>query len=123
MNSKDDKQEIKLPLEEIKDALKKGEGKVEITIERSKEESTKVTISFDEDALDIDEETLNSMTLEELQDKLDEAECMLSDLEDEEPDEEDEKAHDEWEDRYSALEDLIDELEDRISELEDQEDE
>lgn len=103
----------------IKKALDKGEGKIEITIERVKEESAKVIISYDEDTLDIDEDTINSMTIEELQDKLDEAECMLSDLEDEEPDEEDEEAHDEWEDRYSMLEDLIDELEDRISELED----
>jgi hypothetical protein len=121
MNGKDNKNEVELPLDEIKDALDKGEGTVEITIERVKEEKAKIIISFDEDSLDIDEETLNSMTLEELQDKLDEAECMLSDLEDEGPDVDDEEAHDEWEDRYSTLEDLIDELEDRISELEDTE--
>ena len=107
----------------ITDALKKADSKVEITIEKSKEQKITVTVGLDNDILDIDEYEINTMTLEELQDKLDEAECALSDLEDEEPDEEDEEAYSEWEDRYSMLEDLIDELEDRISDLEDEEDE
>jgi|GEM_PF-4449905 len=107
----------------ITDAIKKADSKVEITIEKSKAQKITVTIGIDNDSLDIDEDEINAMTLEELQNKLDEAECALSDLEDEEPDEEDEEKYSEWEDRYSMLEDLIDELEDRISELEDEEDE
>lgn len=109
-------------LDAISEALKKAESKVEITIERSKEQKITVTVGYDDDILDIDEDEINSMSLEELQEKLDEAESALSDLDDEEPDEEDEEAYSEWEDRYSMIEDLIDELEDRITELEDTED-
>ena len=109
-------------LESITEALKNADSKVEITIERSKEKKITITVGYDDDVIDIDEDDINSMSLEELQNKRDEAECVLSDLEDEEPDEEDEDAYSEWEDRCLELENLVDELEDRISELEDAED-
>ena len=109
-------------LEAITEALKKADSKVEITIARTEEQKSTVTVGYDDDILDIDEDEINSMSLEELQKKRDEVECALSDLEDEEPDEEDEDAYSEWEDRCLELENLVDELEDRISELEDAED-
>lgn len=109
-------------LEAITEALKKADSKVEITIARTEEQKITVTVGYDDDVIDIDENEINSMSLEELQEKLDEVEGALSDLEDEEPDEEDEDAYSEWEDRCFELENLIDELEDRISDLEDAED-
>ena len=43
-------------LDAISEALKKAESKVEITIERSKEQKITVTVGYDDDILDIDED-------------------------------------------------------------------
>lgn len=110
-------------MEHIKQAIETGEGTVEITLERSHNKSVKVTISYDDDDLEIGDEDLEVLTLDELRDKLDEAESALDDLEGEEPDGDDDEAYAVWEAKHSELEDLINEIEDKISELEDAEDE
>ncbi len=109
-------------MEQIKQAIENANGTVEITLERSHGKSVKVTVSYDDDDLEIGDEDLDILTLDELRDKLDEAESALDELEDEEPDDDDDSFV-EWEQKYSKLEDLIDEIEEKISELEDAEDE
>ena len=110
-------------MEQIKQVIENADGTVEITLERSQGKSVTVTISYDDNDLEIGDEDLDILTLEELRDKLDEAESALDDLEGEEPDGDDDETYAVWEAKHCELEDLIDEIEDKISELEDAEDE
>ena len=53
------------------------------------------------------EPDIESLTVEQLEEYLEDLECRLSDLEDNEPNSSDEEAYDDWEDEYSNIEDFL----------------
>lgn len=102
----------------IEEALHAGESAISITMERTESETVSVTVSCGEDIFSLDEDDIETMTLDELKEKLDEAEDALDELEDEEPDETDTESYEEWDIRCGTVENLIAAIEDRIAELE-----
>lgn len=63
------------------------------------------------------EPDIDELTVEQLQEYLDDLVERLGELEDNEPADTSSDEYDEWEDKYSEIEDLIDEVEERLREL------
>lgn len=63
------------------------------------------------------EPDINELTIEQLQEYLDDLEDRLGELEDNEPEDEDSDEYDEWEEKYSEVEELIEEVTERLEQL------
>lgn len=102
---------------ELEAAMKNGDSKIEITIERTTNKEVEIEICTGEDRVDFDIDDTKEWSLEQLQAKYDELESALEELEDEMPSEENEEVFDAWDEKCEELHDLIDELEDRMDEI------
>lgn len=102
---------------ELEAAMKKGDSKIEITIERTTNKEVEIEICTGEDCVDFDIDDTEEWSFEQLQAKYDELESVLEELEDNMPSEENEEVFDAWDEKCEELRDLMDDIEDRMDEI------